>query len=71
MRKTSGTITGDIKLNGFPQERISLLRCSEYVEQVRSTAARRDVSCLCRELLLTLRTFFSLLPHVKVRCSTA
>lgn len=33
MRKTSGTITGDIKLNGFPQERTSFLRCSGYVEQ--------------------------------------
>ena len=33
MRKTSGTITGDIKLNGFPQERVSFLRCSGYVEQ--------------------------------------
>ena len=33
MRKNSGTITGDIKLNGFPQERTSFLRCSGYVEQ--------------------------------------
>ena len=33
MRKTSGTITGDIKLNGFLQERTSFLRCSGYVEQ--------------------------------------
>jgi ABC-type multidrug transport system ATPase subunit len=33
MRKTSGKITGEIKLNGFPQERISFLRCSGYVEQ--------------------------------------
>lgn len=33
MRKTSGVINGDIKINGFPQERISFLRCSGYVEQ--------------------------------------
>ena len=33
MRKTSGTITGEISLNGFPQERTSFLRCSGYVEQ--------------------------------------
>lgn len=33
MRKTSGTITGEIKLNGFLQERTSFLRCSGYVEQ--------------------------------------
>ena len=33
MRKTSGTITGEICLNGFPQERRSFLRVSGYVEQ--------------------------------------
>lgn len=33
MRKTSGEITGDIHLNGHPQERTSFLRCSGYVEQ--------------------------------------
>lgn len=33
MRKTSGTITGEIRLNGFLQERVSFLRCSGYVEQ--------------------------------------
>ena len=33
MRKTSGAITGEINLNGFPQERTSFLRCSGYVEQ--------------------------------------
>jgi ABC-type multidrug transport system ATPase subunit len=33
MRKTSGTITGEVRLNGFPQERKSFLRCSGYVEQ--------------------------------------
>jgi len=33
MRKTSGEITGDIRLNGHLQERTSFLRCSGYVEQ--------------------------------------
>ena len=33
MRKTSGEISGEITLNGHPQERTSFLRCSGYVEQ--------------------------------------
>ena len=33
MRKTSGTITGDVRLNGFEQDKISFRRCSGYVEQ--------------------------------------
>jgi ABC-type multidrug transport system ATPase subunit len=33
MRKTSGEISGSVRLNGFPQERTSFLRCSGYVEQ--------------------------------------
>lgn len=33
MRKTSGKILGEIRLNGFHQERTSFLRCSGYVEQ--------------------------------------
>ena len=33
MRKTSGDIEGEIRLNGFLQERTSFLRCSGYVEQ--------------------------------------
>lgn len=33
MRKETGTITGDIRLNGFPQVRRSFLRVSGYVEQ--------------------------------------
>lgn len=33
MRKTSGDITGEVRLNGFLQERRSFLRCSGYVEQ--------------------------------------
>ena len=33
LRKGSGHITGDVLLNGFPQETISFRRCSGYVEQ--------------------------------------
>ncbi|KAL7552795.1 hypothetical protein ACHAWF_016049 [Thalassiosira exigua] len=33
MRKTSGSIEGQIELNGFAQERVSFLRSSGYVEQ--------------------------------------
>ena len=33
LRKRSGTISGDVLLNGWPQEPISFRRCSGYVEQ--------------------------------------
>jgi len=33
LRKTSGTITGEVSLNGFPQEEDSFRRCSGYVYQ--------------------------------------
>jgi len=33
LRKTSGTITGEVRLNGHPQEPQSFRRCSGYVEQ--------------------------------------
>lgn len=33
LRKTTGTITGDVKLNGHPQEPASFRRCTGYVEQ--------------------------------------
>lgn len=33
LRKGSGNISGDVLLNGFPQESISFRRCSGYVEQ--------------------------------------
>jgi ABC-type multidrug transport system ATPase subunit len=33
LRKRSGTITGDVFLNGWPQDPISFRRCSGYVEQ--------------------------------------
>jgi ABC-type multidrug transport system ATPase subunit len=55
MRKTSGTITGDIKLNGFPQERISFLRCSGYVEQFDVQQAEltvRETVVFCARLRL-------------------
>lgn len=33
MRKTTGTVAGDIRLNGFPQDETAFRRCSGYVEQ--------------------------------------
>lgn len=33
MRKTSGIIEGDVRLNGYEQETVSFRRCSGYVEQ--------------------------------------
>ena len=33
LRKGSGHISGEVLLNGFPQEDISFRRCSGYVEQ--------------------------------------
>lgn len=33
LRKKTGTVRGDVLLNGFPQDPISFRRCSGYVEQ--------------------------------------
>ena len=33
LRKNSGTVSGDIRINGYPQEKKSFRRCSGYVEQ--------------------------------------
>ena len=33
LRKTTGTVHGDIRLNGHPQEAVAFRRCSGYVEQ--------------------------------------
>jgi ABC-type multidrug transport system ATPase subunit len=33
MRKTTGSVEGDIRLNGFPQDETAFRRCSGYVEQ--------------------------------------
>jgi ABC-type multidrug transport system ATPase subunit len=33
MRKSTGTVTGEVRLNGFLQEKIAFRRCSAYVEQ--------------------------------------
>jgi ABC-type multidrug transport system ATPase subunit len=33
LRKRSGTISGEVHLNGWPQDPISFRRCSGYVEQ--------------------------------------
>lgn len=43
LRKTAGTIHGDIRLNGFEQETISFRRCSGYVEQFDVQAAELTV----------------------------
>jgi ABC-type multidrug transport system ATPase subunit len=43
LRKTSGTIHGDIRLNGYEQETISFRRCSGYVEQFDVQAAELTV----------------------------
>jgi len=55
MRKTSGTITGEIRLNGFAQERTSFLRCSGYVEQFDVQQAEltiRETVTFCARLRL-------------------
>lgn len=33
LRKTSGELTGEVRLNGHPQEALSFRRCTGYVEQ--------------------------------------
>lgn len=33
LRKNSGTVTGDVRVNGFSQDAKSFRRCSGYVEQ--------------------------------------
>jgi ABC-type multidrug transport system ATPase subunit len=33
LRKSSGTISGEVHLNGWPQDPVSFRRCSGYVEQ--------------------------------------
>lgn len=33
LRKEGGEISGEVLLNGFPQEKVSFRRCSGYVEQ--------------------------------------
>ena len=55
MRKTSGELTGDIRLNGFLQERTSFLRCSGYVEQFDVQQAEltiRETVVFCARLRL-------------------
>jgi len=43
LRKTTGTITGDVRLNGYEQEKISFRRCSGYVEQFDVQSAQLTV----------------------------
>lgn len=45
LRKESGNISGDVLLNGFPQESISFRRCSGYVEQFGKSVGGRKDSC--------------------------
>ena len=55
MRKSSGTITGEVRLNGFAQERKSFLRCSGYVEQFDVQQAEltiRETVTFCARLRL-------------------
>jgi hypothetical protein len=33
LRKGGGEISGEVLLNGFPQDKVSFRRCSGYVEQ--------------------------------------
>lgn len=47
LRKRTGTITGSICLNGWPQEPASFRRCSGYVEQFDVQVSWRCCSILC------------------------
>jgi ABC-type multidrug transport system ATPase subunit len=47
LRKTSGTITGDIRLNGHPQEELSFRRCTGYVEQFDTQTAQLTIRETC------------------------
>lgn len=43
LRKTTGAIHGDVRLNGYEQEKVSFRRCSGYVEQFDVQAAELTV----------------------------
>ena len=40
-RKTTGLITGDVRLNGFPKDQATFARVMGYVEQARERALCR------------------------------
>ena len=44
LRKRGGDISGEVLLNGFPQEKVSFRRCSGYVEQFDVQSAELTVS---------------------------
>ena len=55
LRKGGGEISGEVLLNGFPQEKVSFRRCSGYVEQFDVQSAEltvRETICFSAELRL-------------------
>lgn len=52
LRKSTGEITGEVCLNGHPQDPLSFRRCTGYVEQVRGRTSQSDHAVL--ELTLVL-----------------
>lgn len=47
LRKSSGEITGDVRLNGHPQEDRSFRRCTGYVEQFDTQSAQLTIRETC------------------------
>jgi hypothetical protein len=47
MRKTTGEISGEICLNGHPQEELSFRRCTGYVEQFDLQSKKFLLNTLC------------------------
>jgi ABC-type multidrug transport system ATPase subunit/ABC-type multidrug transport system permease subunit len=47
LRKTSGEITGEVALNGHPQEELSFRRCTGYVEQFDTQSAQLTILETC------------------------
>lgn len=47
LRKTSGEITGEVSLNGHPQEELSFRRCTGYVEQFDTQSAQLTIRETC------------------------
>lgn len=47
LRKTSGEITGEVLLNGHPQEELSFRRCTGYVEQFDVQSAQLTIRETC------------------------
>lgn len=57
LRKTSGEITGEVRLNGHLQEPLSFRRCTGYVEQVSEHVTTYGVSARVKDYL-TFTTHF-------------